>query len=83
MSNAPEKAAQAMTYLQQNVPEEYGKYLQFTGSLGKIGNLPPITQELILVSCAVASQCDMCITLNCQKNGPGSQGSRSGLFIGP
>lgn len=64
MSSAPEKAAQAMTYLQQYASEEYGKYLQFTGSLGKMGNIPPVTQELILVSCSVMSQCDMCITLH-------------------
>ena len=62
--DSAEKAAQAMSYLQKYAPEEYGKYLEFTERLGGSGGLPPITLELILVGCAVMSQCEMCITLH-------------------
>jgi AhpD family alkylhydroperoxidase len=62
--NAAEKAAEAMSYLQKYAPEEYGKYLEFTQALGDTGGLPPETLELILVGCAVMSQCDMCITIH-------------------
>ncbi|WP_022665028.1 carboxymuconolactone decarboxylase family protein [Desulfospira joergensenii] len=64
MSTAPEKAAQAMAYLQEYAPEEYEKYLEFTARLGTSGGLSPMTQELILIGCAVMSQCEMCITIH-------------------
>lgn len=62
--NSAEKAAEAMSYLQKYAPDEYGKYLEFTQKLGEKGGLPPETLELILVGCAVMSQCDMCITIH-------------------
>ena len=62
--NAAEKAAEAMAYLQKYAPDSYAKYLEFTKKLGETGGLAPATLELILVGCAVMSQCDMCITLH-------------------
>jgi AhpD family alkylhydroperoxidase len=62
--NAAEKASEAMAYLQKYAPDSYGKYLEFTKKLGETGGLSPATLELILVGCAVMSQCDMCITLH-------------------
>ncbi len=62
--NTAEKTAEAMNYLQKYAPREYGKYLEFTQTLGGKGGLSPVTLELILVALAVMSQCDMCITLH-------------------
>lgn len=62
--DAAEKAAEAMSYLQKYAPEEYGKYLEFTQKLGEKGGLSPESLELVLVGCAVMSQCEMCITIH-------------------
>lgn len=62
--DAAEKASQAFAYLQKHTPEMYGKYLEFTKTLGETGDLPPKTLELILVGCSVMSQCEMCITIH-------------------
>ncbi len=62
--DAAEKASQAMAALQKYAPDSYAKYLEFTKQLGTSGPLPPATLELILVACALMSQCDMCITLH-------------------
>lgn len=62
--NTVEKTSEAMAYLQKYIPDAYDKYLEFTKKLGETGGLSPATLELILVGCAVMSQCDMCITLH-------------------
>lgn len=62
--NAAEKAAEAMSYLQKYAPDAYAKYLEFTKNLGETGGLPPVSLELILVACAVMSQCEMCVALH-------------------
>ncbi len=64
--NSAEKAMQALAYLQKHMPDTYVKYLEFTQKLGETGGLEPKTLELILVGCAVMSQCDMCISLHVQ-----------------
>jgi AhpD family alkylhydroperoxidase len=64
--NSAEKAMEALVYLQKHMPDTYVKYLEFTQKLGEKGGLDPKMLELILVGCAVMSQCDMCISLHVQ-----------------
>jgi AhpD family alkylhydroperoxidase len=62
--NSAEKATQALVYLQNKAPDMYAKYLEFTKKLAEPGHLPHKTLELIMVACAVMSQCEMCIALH-------------------
>lgn len=62
--NSAEKAFEALSAIQKNAPDVYAKYLEFTQSMGEMGDLPPKMLELVLVGCAVMSQCEMCITIH-------------------
>ena len=62
--NSAEKATQALAYLQKHSPDMYAKYLEFTKKLAEVDALPHKTLELIMVGCAVMSQCEMCIALH-------------------
>ncbi len=62
--NSSEKAGQALAYLNKYSPKQYGKYLEFTKQLAAIDALPHKQLELILVSCAVMSQCEMCVAIH-------------------
>jgi AhpD family alkylhydroperoxidase len=62
--DAAEQASEAFAYLQKYAPATYGKYLEFTKSLGESGGMPPKILELILVACSVMSQCEMCIAIH-------------------
>ena len=62
--NSSEKAGQALAYLQKHSPAEYGKYLEFGKQLAAIDAIPHKELELIMVACAVMSQCEMCIAIH-------------------
>ncbi|WP_028582595.1 carboxymuconolactone decarboxylase family protein [Desulfogranum japonicum] len=62
--NSSEKAGQALSFLQKHSPKEYGKYLEFTKQLASIDALSHKQLELIMVACAVMSQCEMCVALH-------------------
>ncbi len=62
--NSAEKAAQVLSSLQKYSPGEYGKYLEFTKKLASMDALNHKQLELIMVACAVMSQCEMCISLH-------------------
>ena len=62
--NSAEKATQALTSLQKHSPDMYAKYLEFTKTLAAVDALPHKILELIMVACAVMSQCEMCIALH-------------------
>ncbi|PIU32716.1 MAG: carboxymuconolactone decarboxylase family protein [Syntrophobacteraceae bacterium CG07_land_8_20_14_0_80_61_8] len=74
--NSAEKASEALSALRKNLPAVYAKYLEFTQSMGELGGLEPKMLELILVGCAVMSQCEMCITIHVEgsaANGAGRE----------
>jgi len=62
--NSSEKAGQALAYLSKHSPGEYGKYLEFTKTLAAIDAIPHKELELIMVACAVMSQCEMCVAIH-------------------
>ncbi len=62
--NSSEKAGRSLAYLTKHSPNEYGKYLEFTKTLAAIDAIPHKELELIMVACAVMSQCEMCIAIH-------------------
>jgi AhpD family alkylhydroperoxidase len=62
--NSSEKAGQALSLLQKHTPDQYGKYLEFTKKIAAMDALSHKQSELIMVACAVMSQCDMCVALH-------------------
>ncbi len=62
--NSSEKAGQSIAYLTKHSPNEYGKYLEFTKTLTAIDAIPHKELELIMVACAVMSQCEACIAIH-------------------
>ncbi len=62
--NSSEKAGQALSFLNKHSPKQYGKYLEFTKELAGMEALPHKQLELIMVACAVMTQCEMCIALH-------------------
>ncbi len=64
--DAAEKATEALMALQRQLPEVYGKYLEFTSQLAATGPLQSKMLELVLVGCSLMSQCEMCISIHVQ-----------------
>jgi AhpD family alkylhydroperoxidase len=64
--DAAEKAAIALSKMQSQAGDVFQGYLGFTKKIGEFGPIDPKTQELILVACAVMSQCEMCVSLHTQ-----------------
>jgi AhpD family alkylhydroperoxidase len=64
--DAGEKAAVALSNMQQQAGAVYKGYLGFTKTIAEYGPLDVKTQELILIACAMMSQCEMCISLHVQ-----------------
>lgn len=62
--NSAEKASKALSFLHKYSSKEYGKYLELTKQLSISGPLEHKQLELILVACAVMSQCEMCVALH-------------------
>nr|WP_321467843.1 carboxymuconolactone decarboxylase family protein [uncultured Desulfobulbus sp.] len=62
--NSSEKAGQALAYLAKYSPKQYGKYLEFTKEMAAIDALDHKQMELVLVACAVMSQCEMCVAIH-------------------
>ena len=62
--NSSEKAGQALAYLAKHSPKQYGKYLEFTKELAAIDAIEHKQLELIMVACAVMSQCEMCVAIH-------------------
>ncbi len=65
--SAESKAMEALGGMNENRGDVYKEYLNFTKSIKTQSSLDNKTQELILVSCAMMSQCDMCVALHVQE----------------
>jgi AhpD family alkylhydroperoxidase len=64
--DAAEKAGNTLSKMQNQAEEVFKGYLNFTKKIGESGPIDHKTQELILVACAMMSQCDMCVSLHVQ-----------------
>ena len=64
---AEEKAMEALGGMNINRGDVYKGYMNFTKTMKTGSSLDNKTQELILVACAMMSQCDMCVALHVQE----------------
>ncbi|GAB7078779.1 carboxymuconolactone decarboxylase family protein [Megalodesulfovibrio paquesii] len=64
--NAAEKASAVLARMTNDAGSVFKPYLNFTKTIGEFANIDHKTQELILVACAMMSQCEMCISLHVQ-----------------
>jgi len=64
--DAAEKAAATLSKMQKEAGDVFQGYLGFTKKIGESGPIDHKTQELILLGCAMMSQCEMCISLHAQ-----------------
>lgn len=64
--DAAEKAAETLSKMQSQAGEVFKGYMGFTKTIGSFGPIDHKTQELIMVACAIMSQCDMCVSLHAQ-----------------
>jgi AhpD family alkylhydroperoxidase len=64
--DAAEKAAATLAQMQREAGDVLQGYLAFTKKIGEFGPIDHKTQELILLGCAMMSQCEMCISLHAQ-----------------
>lgn len=64
--DAAEKAAATLAQMQREAGDVFQGYLAFTKKIGEFGPIDHKTQELILLGCAMMSQCEMCISLHAQ-----------------
>jgi AhpD family alkylhydroperoxidase len=64
--DAAEKAATTLSKMQAQAEEVFKGYLGFTKKIGEFGPIDHKTQELIMVACAIMSQCEMCVSLHVQ-----------------
>ena len=64
--DASEKASAALAGMQKNAENVFAGYLNFTKQIGQYGPIDHKMQELILLACALMSQCEMCISLHIQ-----------------
>lgn len=63
---AAEKASLALAGMSKEAGAVYKGYLGFTKTIAEYGPLDVKTQEMILIACAMMSQCEMCISLHVQ-----------------
>lgn len=64
--DAAEKASDTLSKMQNQAEAVFKGYLNFTKQIGESGPIDHKTQELILVACAMMSQCEMCVSLHVQ-----------------
>lgn len=64
--DAAEKAAEVLAKMTREAGDVFPGYLAFTKKISDFGPIDHKTQELILLGCAMMSQCEMCISLHAQ-----------------
>jgi AhpD family alkylhydroperoxidase len=64
--DAAEKAAFALSKMQTEAGDVFKNYLAFTKTISESGPIDHKTQEMILIACALMSQCEQCISLHVQ-----------------